>query len=301
MFPPEQQHNLARVICGLEPSSDHVDPAVHGVAADLRAVAIEISQRRSFQDRYASDLQAALDSGNDTGSPRNRKASFVPPPMYDGPSSASSTPRPPASSNSLAPSSAFLPPNPSVILTPKSPAIEFIRETLYASIGDVLYRQPSLRDLLRRDPPRAYFASVAFAILDVATHSVKPDGSIIGVLGTPLTLAHCPAELRPFMAELVAIGSLAKEIEEDDNLVAMRCAERDEDIPPSRMDRVYMVLEEGVGHDRTQPEGEGRRSVEGRAVAFANRVNALSLGMTRLPAFKERQGDVFKVLAGIGS
>jgi hypothetical protein len=60
------------------------------------------------------------------------------------------------------------------------------------------------------------------------------------------------------------------------------------------------MLEEGVGHDVGQGS-EGRRSVEGRAVAFTNRVNALALGLTRLKAFKERQRDVFKVLAGIGS
>ena len=63
-----------------------------------------------------------------------------------------------------------------------------------------------------------------------------------------------------------------------------------------------MILEEGVGYERgLQDARDGRRSVEGRAVAFSNRVNALSLGMTKLRAFKERQGDVFKVLGGIGS
>jgi hypothetical protein len=52
-----------------------------GIAADSRAVAIEISQRRSFQDRYASDLQVALDAGS----------ACVPPPVYDSsPSNVSS-------------------------------------------------------------------------------------------------------------------------------------------------------------------------------------------------------------------
>ena len=45
----------------------------------------------------------------------------------------------------------------------------------------------------------------------------------------------------------------------------------------------------------------GRRSVEGRAVAFANKVNALGLALTKLKPFKERQEYVFKVLGGIGS
>lgn len=131
---------------------------------------------------------------------------------------------------------------------------------------------------------------------------MTPDGAVVGVLGQPLTLADCPAELRPFMAELAAIGRQAREIEEADNEAAMRYAQRGEEVPTSRMDRVKIMLEEGVGYaDGRREAEEGRRSVEGRAVAFTNRINALSLGMTRLRAFKERQEDVFKVLAGIGA
>ncbi|KAG6845248.1 hypothetical protein H0H87_011983 [Tephrocybe sp. NHM501043] len=341
---PEHQHDLARVICGLDPLSQPIQPAIGGIAADLRAVAIEISQRRSFQDRFASDLQAALDSGTAPGSPSAKKASFVPPPLYD-PSPNSSTrtsldyrpllspqrspsrtsheiPPPLPSRRSPSRSSHEIPPSspshlsppasasssafprrsqsPSV-LAPNSPAIEFIRETLYASLADALERQPSLRALLKRDPSRAYFASVAYAILDVATTAITPDGAVVGVLGTPLTLADCPQELRPFMLELAAIGAQAKDIEDADNETAMQYAQRGEDIPPSKMDRVRKMLEQGVGYaEGRQEAAEGRRSVEGRAVAFTNRINALSLGMTRLRAFRERQDEVFKVLSGIG-
>ncbi|KAF8224523.1 hypothetical protein L208DRAFT_1425786 [Tricholoma matsutake] len=326
---PEHQHDLARVICGLAPISLPTPASIHGIAADLRAVAIEVGQRRSFQDRYASDLQAALDAG---GTPMAKRASFVPPPMYEPSSSPSPNPShrpfpgpsveprsptpaqaashrpPPLSPDSLSPHSAsskgrFPSRTPSpTILVPDSPAIEFIRETLYASLADAIERQPSLRSLLKRDPQRAYFASVAYAILDVATNAVTPEGSIVGVLGQQLTLADCPRDLRPFMSELAAIGTQAKAIEAEDNKTAMKHAERGEDIPPSRMDRVQMMLEEGVGYARGRmEEEEGRRSVEGRAVAFTNRINGLSLGMTRLRAFKERQEDVFRVLACIGS
>lgn len=182
-----------------------------------------------------------------------------------------------------------------------------IRETLYASLADVLDRTPSLRRLLKRDPTRAYFASVAYAILDVATTSITAEGSVVGVLGRELTLEQCPRELKPFMMELGAIGRLAKEVEEQDTEEAMRLAQAGKNIPEARMDRVKKMLEEGVGHDlparpsSRASQDEGRRSVEGRAVAFTNRVNALALGMTRLKAFRERQKDVFKVLAGIGS
>ncbi|KIL57646.1 hypothetical protein M378DRAFT_171541 [Amanita muscaria Koide BX008] len=377
---PEHQHDLARVICGLEPISQPLNIAINGIAADLRAVAIEISQRRSFQDRYASDLQAALDAGESLHK-RTRKVSFVPPPMYEDatipisprPSptpSPSHSPRPsidsglrPAPSNKnknlpsipipspgllsphstsqhspqrrrrggkphrpqtpqsprsptspASPSSPTSPSSPSsptrsfpqrsaqpTILAPSSPAIEFIRETLYASVGDALERLPSLRLLLKRDPPRAYFASVAFAILDIATTSITPDNlGIIGVLGTPLRLADCPLELRPFMKEIINIGVKAKEIEERDNNSAMECASRGEELPDPVMDRVKVILELGVGHEREGGRG-GRTSFEGRAVTFANRINALSLAMTKLRAFRERQEQVFKILAGIGS
>ena len=76
----EHQHDHARVICNLAPLR-RLPPVIARLAADLRSVAIEISQRRSFQDRYASDLQAALDVG-EPRSGTTAKASFVPPPLY---------------------------------------------------------------------------------------------------------------------------------------------------------------------------------------------------------------------------
>jgi hypothetical protein len=345
---------------------------INGIAADLRAVAIEISQRRSFQDRYASDLQAALDAG---AGPNSMKTSFVPPPVYAPspplnvplrsipvpqpspgllsssiPRSATSSspsrrspspsliqPSPgllsssiPRSATSSSPSrrspSPSLQPSPGLLsssiprsatssspsrrspspsLFPQdSPAIEFIRETLYASLADVLEHQPSLRQLLKRDPPRAYFASVAFAILDVSINSMNSDGSVIGILNKVLTVSECPRELQPFMIELSAIGQQAKLMDDEDNQHAMNLAQqgRSDDIPLSRLDRVRLMWEKGVGYDHDHDDAAGgRRSVEGRAVAFANKVNALGLALTKLKPFKERQEYVFKVLGGIGS
>ena len=327
---PEAQHDLARVICGLQPLLQDSENmvAINGIAADLRAVAIEISQRRSFQDRYASDLQAALDAGAGPNSSSSRKTSFVPPPVYDSsPSNVSPRPTPvlqlspglpspgllssvPHSATSSSPSRRSPSPrspsprSPSPSLFPQdSPAIEFIRETLYASLADVLERQPSLRQLLKRDPPRAYFASVAFAILDVSINSMNPDGSVIGILGKPLTVSECPPELRPFMMELSVIGQQAKSMDEEDNQHAMNLAQqgRSDDIPLSRLDRVRLMWEKGIGYEHDDRGGSNRRSVEGRAVAFANKVNALGLALTKLKPFRERQEYVFKVLGGIGS
>ena len=67
------------------------------------------------------------------------------------------------------------------------------------------------------------------------------------------------------------------------------------------------MWEKGVGYENDHNDhddgGGGRRSVEleGGAVAFANKVNALGLALTKLKPFRERQEYVFKVLSGIGS
>ncbi|KAH7918222.1 hypothetical protein BV22DRAFT_1123808 [Leucogyrophana mollusca] len=92
---PQHQHDLARIICGLALISEGrcEGTSLRGIAADLRAIAIEISQCRSFQNRYAANLQAALDARGD-GPSLKVKASLEPPPLYDDsrlPSSLSSS------------------------------------------------------------------------------------------------------------------------------------------------------------------------------------------------------------------
>jgi hypothetical protein len=190
--------------------------------------------------------------------------------------------------------------------------MDLIRETLYAALADVLERTPSLIPLLKTDPPRAYFGAVALAILSVST-SLSPsadnrknnknddddDSVVLGVRGIPLKLSDCPAGLRPLMSEFSAIGREAVHIEEEDTVAAIRLVQqgREGEMAVPRLERARLLLERGAGHDVES----GRRSAEGRAIAFANRVNALALAMTRLPQFKERQDEVFRVLAGVGS
>lgn len=163
---PEYQHDLARIICGLPPLAQPLLSVLNRLAADLRFISIEISQRRSFQDRYANDLQAAIDvGGNGSTGSGSVKASFVPPPMYapsaspsytgsgkvppslslKPPLSSSHAPPHSAHSRQPSPSSGFLTPPQTpprqrtpTIATPTSPAIELIRETLYAALADVL-------------------------------------------------------------------------------------------------------------------------------------------------------------------
>ncbi|KAI0635500.1 hypothetical protein C8Q77DRAFT_1052302 [Trametes polyzona] len=365
---PEYQHDLARIICGLTPLTTPLNRRLNGLAADMRAVAIEISMRRTFQEKYADDLQAALDTGPSRGD-RRLKASFMPPPSYDenaaaGPapvspaasalsleppspapsstrythsrtSSRTSVSSPPTSPSPLPPSALGHGPPQPTILAEETPGLEFIRETLYAALADVLERRPQLRRLLRDDAPRAYFAAVAFAILDVASSSAtRPDPTLEtlsavlpdahppadepvlrGVLGQTLALSACPPALRPFMAELCAIGTAAHRMEEEDSEAAVRALQRGEEPPVPRLERVREIIEGGVGHAFSETVHQGaadsgsgraadprrrRTSTEGRAVAFANRVNGLALAMTKLRAFRERQDMVFKVLAGVG-
>ena len=124
----------------------------------------------------------------------------------------------------------------------------------------------------------------------------------MGILGKRLTLSECPQEPRPFMIELSAIGQQARTMDEEDNPTAMKLVQqgRRDDIPLSRLDRVTLMWEKDIGyeHNGDYEGGGGRRSVEGRAVAFANKVNALGLALTRLKPFQEKQEYVFKVLGG---
>ena len=86
---------------------------------------------------------------------------------------------------------------------------------------------------------------------------MNPDGSVIGIREKRLTVSECPNELRPFMIELSVIGKQAKSMDEEDNQYAMKLAQqgRSDDIPLSRLDRVRLVWEKGVGYDHDHDDG----------------------------------------------
>ena len=306
-LPPAHQHDLARVICNLRPLQDPIHQSINRLAADLRALAIEISQRRSFQERYQSDLQAALNAGQigRGGRGSTATANFIPPPIYnekDSASTGSRTPEPEAELASEAPQPGSSMQRSSTLA--QTNAIILIRETLFASLADVISSTPGLRQALDTDPPRAYFSSVALAILNVSLNSLTPEGGVRGVLGRDLTLEDCPEHLRPLMLELGAIGQEAALCATEDNDDAMWLAARGKQIPEPRMDRVRKILQSGVGYDERErsadQDEDGRRSTEGRAVKFANKVNKLALIMNSLPAFQSYAKDVFEVLRALG-
>jgi hypothetical protein len=289
------------------------------------------------QDRYGTDLQAVLDSdtrrGN--GGPTSAKANFAPPPAYDEvqPSSLPNKRSPIRDKPLSAPASSFsdatghlrppVPPSPSyapspdhrsgessrsrsaspTILTDDDPIIYLIRETLYASLADVLSLTPSLRALIRIDPARAYFASVSLAVLGVATKAVTPGGDVKGVLGQYITLEECPDLLKPAMRELGTIARKAQEIvEEDDNHAMELIAEgKDAELAEetTRMERLRLMLEHGAGAEEARIPGGGLVSPNGTTIQLANRINAVAMSLTNLSAFRERQNNVFSILAGV--
>jgi hypothetical protein len=166
----------------------------------------------------------------------------------------------------------------------------------------VIASTPSIKQLLKVDPTRAYFSSVALAILEFSKGGVTPRGTVKVILGGELRLHDCPEELRPLMIELVSIGVDAQKMVEEDDVEAIRLVTEGRDPPEPRLDRVIKMLEQGVDYQYQlrqglQPEPL-RRSIEGRALQFANRLNTLALRLSRLPTFQERQDYVFQILAG---
>ncbi|KAG8805876.1 hypothetical protein FRC18_006442 [Serendipita sp. 400] len=137
-------------------------------------------------------------------------------------------------------------------LPPDSPAINLIRETLYAALGEVIASTPSIKSLMQTDPARAYYASVALSILTVSVDCITVDGGVITPLGRVLTIQECPEGYRPLMAELGRISKKAKEIETEDNdraIVAVRAGEAS---PEPRLDRVRRMLEFGVAREEAR-------------------------------------------------
>ncbi|KAN0132423.1 hypothetical protein V8E53_009849 [Lactarius tabidus] len=136
----------------------------------------------------SSDLQAALNSRlAQQRLPSCLRRCYTPTPQAKPPPSLSST-----------------------IAGPTSPAIELIRETIYAAHADVLTSTPHLHAQLTHDPPRAYYGPVALSILAISARSVSADDSdaeaVWPVRRRRLTVAECLVLLLLLMPEFVAIG-----------------------------------------------------------------------------------------------
>ncbi|TFK16943.1 hypothetical protein FA15DRAFT_676443 [Coprinopsis marcescibilis] len=314
---PEYQHDLARAICGLEPLAQPTNAEINGYAASLRAVAIEIGQRRSFQDRVAASLEAELDVHTPYTPPTFHliPSSSRPPSIascLSSRSSASSIPswassmfegaRRSGSSSAVTSTSSLpiqAPPSPTTTVISELSPTEMIRETLYTSLEKRSEQLPSLRKLLVIDRTRAYYASMAFSICDVATTETTSDGELRCVGGKRLKLTECTSEARPMLLELTKIGIQAKELDEEDRKEASGVSKEEGRAAVSRKTRVSWMLELGVGGGlNAEIGGDGAVSVDSKCLEFANRVNSLALSLTTLKAFSDTQDRVFNIVTG---
>lgn len=111
---------------------------------------------------------------------------------------------------------------------------------------------PSIRSLVKSDPPRGYFSATALALLSVCRNSVTPVGTVISVMGRELTLQECPVPYRPLMTEFSGISSRAKQFELEDDQRAIEAVQRGRKPPEPRLDRLRRMLETGVAEEEAR-------------------------------------------------
>ncbi|SCV66983.1 BQ2448_5629 [Microbotryum intermedium] len=335
-LPMEARHDLALLLCYKDPIQSVLRRDVVKLAADLKAIGLEIAQRETFQQRFQADLQFALDARvrsypNDVKNPSGASQStseeessppqyeFMAPNQFTSMHEGSDTVRRSPEPNLRDPSTV----GPSLLgMTPETSDasmmenLKVIRETLYSALADCLVSSSSLRSLASRGPEwqsRLFFASSCFAILEVALTRVDEHGVRTVNLGsgrkTVIAAKDTPPHLQPLFAKLLEISQTARSMIQEDDAQAIH--EATEDLPPStpRLDRLQYRLQNGVGSDPITREGtrEEDSDVDDEAsagptiVMLANAINELALAMARLPEFSERQAGVFKILSAVQS
>lgn len=212
--------------------------------------------------------------------------------------------------------------------------------SLYAALADVFASSPSLGPLLKQDPPRAYFASVALAILDVARQEGPSGKETIKVVNVgdprqPYALGplDVPPQMRPIIQELILIGGVsslslllsarhreltrnsplcfmadvAAGFEEADTMTLAEKLGAGDEVPSnylSRLDRLHNELEHGLGWDARRNSTDLHNlepTVQDSVRSLVFRINALALRVTSLPSFQERANTAFQVLAALAS
>lgn len=305
----EARHDLALLLCDKDPTSSPLRADVVKLAGDLKAVAIEITQRRTFQLRYAADLEHAL---NSAVRPRRsgeepRSAGYVPPPEYEG---GGAVEKPLATAGGgrrteqTSPGRGREEASTSTSIE-EGENVAVIRETLYSALADCIVETPSILTLLSRGPQwasRAFFASTALAILDgellpllprfdsraALTFLLLPQVALTRVDRTGVRVVHMgrstprvisphetPAYLRPFLGKLLEVSDAAKAMAEEDDERAMREAAEGDVTSEPRMERLRERLEKGAG----EGDAGGRAaSVDGSVASLANAIGELAIG-----------------------
>ncbi|KAL9938773.1 hypothetical protein V8E36_002492 [Tilletia maclaganii] len=221
------------------------------------------------------------------------------------------------------------PPSTNVPLLPADdPNLNLIRETLLSALADVLATSPSIRTLLTRGQDwasHAYFACLCLAILDVALHRATPSGGVKCVQlgpGPPkiIGMSDCPLQLRRLLWALSNIGAKCQRLAEDDDLAAVRLAEQQQPederqeqqqqlaSQTNRIERLRYRLENGVDRDvsasataaiSAREAGASTLRMQTTVTEVSNNINQLALAFFKIPTFRERQREAFKVLQAV--
>ena len=172
-----------------------------------------------------------------------------------------------------------------------------IRETLFAALAEVLGSSPELLARLQSsdiEKPRAFFASLALAVLLVATTRCDlsppprirvlqfgPSSSTFAGMPSVLDVEHCPQHLRPLLQGLLGIAALARQAQDADDRAAMERAMRDEmdgqELTAIERLRQHFLFEEDAC--RLPPDLQ----------RLANAVNEVALGISGQADFDARQ------------
>ncbi|GAA5875301.1 hypothetical protein JCM16303_000576 [Sporobolomyces ruberrimus] len=312
----EARHDLALMLCDKEPVSTPLSLQVARLASDLKGIALEILQRRTFQLRFQSDLNAALNSSvrprlsNDSkqssyGS--SRVSTFEPPPMYSEGQPTEETKRAYAQfdvdERRDSGMGAMNGQGEAMRAFEHEENLSVIRETLYSAFADAIVDTPSILQQLSQGPAytaKAFFASTCLAILEVSLTRVGAEGVRVVQMGRGapkiIGIAETPAYLRPFLGKLVEVSQALQAISLQDDEIAMREASSEATtFTQPRIERLRNRLANGISVDGEGQEGEQELRLLGNAI------NEMALGMTALPAFKDRQVDAFKVLVSVTS
>ncbi|GAA5983465.1 hypothetical protein JCM5350_007661 [Sporobolomyces pararoseus] len=321
----ENRYDLALVLSDKEPVSSPLRMEVAKLGSELKAIGLEILQRRTFQLRFQSDLNAALDSSvrprSSTDSNRTsggaKTSQFEPPPMYSEGKPTEETKRAYGAfedegrryegariGEQFGRASTSEGGRDQMRAFEHEENLSVIRETLYSAFADAIVDTPSILQQLSQGPAyaaKAFFASTCLAILEVALTRVGEDGVRVVQLGRGapkiIGISETPPYLRSFLGRLVELSQALQSISAKDDETAMREASSDATtFSTPRIDRLRSRLANGVSVDET---GEGGDDQELRLLA--NAINEMALGMTNLDSFRERQAEAFKVLCSVTS
>ncbi|KAG0146162.1 hypothetical protein CROQUDRAFT_671351 [Cronartium quercuum f. sp. fusiforme G11] len=308
----DQKQDLARIICDQEPKSQPIPINLPIIARTLLTISLEISQRRTFQERFNEDLNFALNYGSNTSN-QNSRANFKPPPAYHEceprvqlvtkPLNIKPKPHrviPNPNSTHISPATTR---NGSVTTPDVLPTLAIIRETVYASLTDVLYSTPSIYNTLCSKSStdgqlsRAYFAALSLAILDVSLSRTNLETQSVNVVQlsanqpTQINSDNCPIALKPLMKEFIYISTLSQTLASEDDTIAMRAALSDEHAffnmsSKTKIERLRFELENGPSLDEQEIE----------IVNGSNVINKLALKISQIESFREREHELFSIL-----